>query len=154
MGIIPVMMRKSLLAATWGIFLLFSIDHAFAEHFSLSFSKFCQAENVNGAGASTADGPTEPGTDTGTQKAQARSTEDVALSERLQDLIANRLQQYVATARSTPVYFESARTYNPLKLTFTPPHLPLSSTTKYRPTSSSLAAQASDAASSAGGNPD
>src|ERR1700757_5207211 len=86
MGIIPVMMRKTLLAVTWGILLLFSADHAFAERLSLSFSKLCEAENVNGAGASTADGPTEPET----EKAQAkptRSTEDVALSERLQDLI-------------------------------------------------------------------
>jgi hypothetical protein len=32
---------KTLLAVTWRIFLLFSVDHAFAEHFSLSFSKFC-----------------------------------------------------------------------------------------------------------------
>ena len=53
-------MRKTLLAATWGILLLFGADHAFAEHLSSSFSKFCEAENVNGAGASTADGPTEP----------------------------------------------------------------------------------------------
>ena len=49
-------MRKTLLAATWGILLLFGADHAFAEHLSSSFSKFCEAENVNGAGASTADG--------------------------------------------------------------------------------------------------
>ena len=80
--------------ATWGILLLFSADPAFAKHFSLSFSKFCEAENVNGAGASTADGPTEPKT----EKAQAeasRSAEDVALSERLQSLIENKLQQYM-----------------------------------------------------------
>jgi L,D-transpeptidase YcbB len=91
------MMRKTLFA-TWGILLLFSANHAFAEHFSLSFSKFCEAENVNGAGASTADAPIESGIDPGTQKAQAkpaRSAEDVALSERLHDLIANKLQQYV-----------------------------------------------------------
>ena len=91
------MMRKTLFA-TWGILLLFSANHAFAEHFSLSFSKFCEAENVNGAGASTADAPIESGTDPGTQKAQAkpaRPAEDVALSERLHDLIANKLQQYV-----------------------------------------------------------
>jgi hypothetical protein len=48
----------------------------------------------NGAGASTADGPTEPET----EKAQAktnRPAEDVALSERLESLVGNRLQQYV-----------------------------------------------------------
>ena len=33
MGIVPIMMRKTLLAATWGSFLLFSAEHAFAEHF-------------------------------------------------------------------------------------------------------------------------
>ena len=54
------MMRTTMLAATWGILLLFGADHAFAEHLSSSFLKFCEAENVNGAGASTADGPTEP----------------------------------------------------------------------------------------------
>ena len=40
-GIIPVVMRKTLPVVTWGIFPLFNVDHAFAEHFSLSFSKFC-----------------------------------------------------------------------------------------------------------------
>ena len=89
------MMRISLLAATLGSFLLFGVNDAFAEHLSLSFSKFCQAESVKGAGASTADGPAEPATDTRTEKAQARSAEDVALSERLQDLITSKLQQYV-----------------------------------------------------------
>src|ERR1700740_3482364 len=101
MGIIPVMMRKTLLPVTWGMLLLFSADHAFAERLSLSFSKFCEAENVNGAGDSTAGGPTEPET----EKAQAkptRSTEDVALSERLQDSIANKLQQYVTRLQDRP----------------------------------------------------
>src|ERR1700746_3509645 len=87
------MMRKTLIA-TWGILLLFSGDHTFAAHFSLSFSKFCEAGNVNGPDASTADGPTEPKT----EEAQAqtnRSVKDVALSERLQSLIENKLQQYV-----------------------------------------------------------
>ena len=94
MLIVPIMTCKTLLAATLGSFLLFSVEQAFAEHFSLSFSKFCEAENANGAGASTADGPTEPKT----EKAQAktnRPAEDVALSERLQSLIENKLQQYV-----------------------------------------------------------
>ena len=80
-------MCKTLLAATLGSFLLFSVEQAFAEHLSSSFPKVCQAENVKGAGASTAGGPAEPGTGTGPEKAEAkpsRSAEDVALSERLQ----------------------------------------------------------------------
>ena len=88
------MMRSTMLAATWGILLLFGADHAFAEHFSSSFSKFCEAENVNSAGASTADAPTEPGAEKAQSKPN-RSAEDVALSERLQFLIENKLQQYV-----------------------------------------------------------
>ena len=91
-------MRKTLLAASLGILLLFGADHASAEYLSPPFLKFCEAANGNAAGTSPADGPIEPGTDPGTQKAQAkpaRSAEDVALSERLQDLIANKLQQYV-----------------------------------------------------------
>ena len=78
------MIRKTLLAAIWGILLLFGADHAFAEHLSSSFLEFCEAGNVNGTGASTADVPTEPGI---RQKAQAkpnRPVGDVALSERLQ----------------------------------------------------------------------
>ena len=108
-------MRKTLFAVTWGILLLFSADHAFAEHFSLSFSKFCEAENVNGAGASTADGPTEPKT----EKAQAktnRPAEDVALSERLQSLIENKLQQYVLRLqdRTAVEAFYRGRDFAPL----------------------------------------
>ena len=110
-------MRKKLLAATWGILLLFGADHAFAEHFSSSFSKFCEAENVNSAGASTADGPTEPGTIT--QKAQSkpnRSAEDVAFSERLQFLIENKLQQYVPRLqdRTAVEAFYRGRDFAPL----------------------------------------
>jgi murein L,D-transpeptidase YcbB/YkuD len=62
----------------------------------------CEAANVNAPDTSVADGPIEPGTDSETQKAQekpARSVEDVALSERLQNLIANSLQQYVARSQ-------------------------------------------------------
>ena len=108
-------MRKTLLAATWGILLLFGADHAFAEHLSSSFLKFCEAENVNGTGASTADGPTEPGT----EKAQAkpnRSAEDVALSERLQSLIENKLQQYVPRLqdRTAVEAFYRGRDFAPL----------------------------------------
>jgi L,D-transpeptidase YcbB len=108
------MMRKTLFAA-WGVLLLFSADHAFAAHFSFSFSKFCEAENVNGAGASTADGPTEPKT----EKAQAktnRPAEDVALSERLQSLIENKLQQYVPRLqdRTAVEAFYRGRDFAPL----------------------------------------
>lgn len=90
-------MRKNLLAASCSILLLIGADHASAEDPASPFLKLCEADG-NAAGASTADAPIEPGTDPGAQKAQAkpaRSAEDVALSERLQDLIANKLQQYV-----------------------------------------------------------
>ena len=108
-------MTRKTLFATWGILLLFSADHAFAEHFSLSFSKFCEAENANGAGASTADGPTEPKT----EKAQAktnRPAEDAALSERLQSLIENKLQQYVPRLqdRTAVEAFYRGRDFAPL----------------------------------------
>ena len=91
-------MRKNLLAASCGIIFLLGVDHVSAGHVSSPLLKLCQAADGNAAGTSTADAPIEPA-DSGTQKAQvkpARSAEDVALSERLQDLIANRLQQYVA----------------------------------------------------------
>src|SRR6516165_7086255 len=109
------MMRRTLLAATWGILLLFSADRAFAEHFSLSFSKFCQAENVNGAGASTPDGPTEPETEK-TQAKTNRPAEDVALSERLQSVIENKLQQYVPRLqdRTAVEAFYRGRDFAPL----------------------------------------
>jgi L,D-transpeptidase YcbB len=108
------MMRRTLFA-TWGILLLFSADHAFAERFSLPLPKFCEAENVNGSDASTADGPAEPKT----EKAQAktnRSAEDVALSERLQSLIENKLQQYVPRLqdRTAVEAFYRARDFAPL----------------------------------------
>ena len=87
-------MRKNLLAASCSILLLIGADHASAEDPASPFLKLCQADG-NAAGASTADAPIEPGTDPGTQKAPAKPAEDVALSEQLQDLIANKLQQYV-----------------------------------------------------------
>ena len=94
-------MRKTVLAASWGILFLLGTDHALAAQVLSPFSKLCEAANVNAPDTSAADGPIEPGTDPGTQKAQAkptRSVEDVALSERLQDLIENKLQQYGAAA--------------------------------------------------------
>ena len=51
-------MRTTLLAATWGIILLFGADHASAEDPSSPFLKLCEADG-NAAGASTADGPIE-----------------------------------------------------------------------------------------------
>ena len=109
------MMRNTLLAATWGILLLFGADRAFAEHFSLSFSKFCQAENVNGVGASTPAGPTQPETEK-TQAKINRPAEDVALSERLQFLIENKLQQYVPRLqdRTAVEAFYRGRDFAPL----------------------------------------
>ena len=49
------MMRTTLLAAAWGIILLFGADHASAEDPSSPFLKLCEADG-NAAGASTADG--------------------------------------------------------------------------------------------------
>jgi len=91
-------MRKNLLAASCGILFLLGVDHVSAGHVLSPPLKLCQAADGNAAGASTADVPIEPA-DSRTQKAQvkpARSAEDVALSDRLQDLIANKLQQYMA----------------------------------------------------------
>ena len=109
------MMRTTLLAATWGIVLLFGADHAFAEHLSSPFSKFCEAGNVNGAGTSTADGPTEPGAEKAQSKTN-RPAEDVALSERLQSLIENKLQQYVPRLqdRTAVEAFYRGRDFAPL----------------------------------------
>ena len=64
-------------------------------------------------------GQSNRGTDPGTQKAQAkpaRSVEDVALSERLQDLIANKLQQYVTRPqdRTAVEAFYRGRDFTPL----------------------------------------
>jgi hypothetical protein len=56
------MMRTTLLAAAWGIILLFGADHASAEDPSSPFLKLCEADG-NAAGASTADGLTEPETE-------------------------------------------------------------------------------------------
>ena len=98
------------------IFFLFGADHASAEDPSSPFLKVCEADG-NAAGPSTADAPIE--TDPGTQKAQekpARSAEDVALSERLQDLIANKLQQYVPRLqdRTAVEAFYQGRDFAPL----------------------------------------
>jgi hypothetical protein len=113
------MMRKTLLAASWGILFLLGTDHVFADQVSSPFLKLCEAANVNAHNTSAADGPIEPGTDAGTQKAQAkptRSVEDVALSERLQDLIANKLQQYVTRPqdRTAVEAFYRGRDFVPL----------------------------------------
>src|SRR3984957_16715916 len=110
------MMPKTLLAASCGIFFLFGADHAPAEHPSPPFLRTCEGDG-NAAGASTADAPIE--TDPGSQKAQAilaRSVEDVALSERLQDLIANKLQQYVPRLqdRTAVEAFYQGRDFAPL----------------------------------------
>jgi hypothetical protein len=77
--------------------------------------KLCEADG-NAAGASTADGPTEPETEKKGQAKPTRSTEDVALSERLQDLIANKLQQYVPRLqdRTAVEAFYRGRDFAPL----------------------------------------
>ena len=112
-------MRKKLLAVSWGILFLLGTDHVFADQVSSPFLKLCEAANVNAPDTSAADGPIEPGTDPGTQKAQekpARSAEDVALSERLQDLVANKLQQYVTRPqdRTAVEAFYRGRDFAPL----------------------------------------
>ena len=112
-------MRTTLLAATWGIILLFGTDHASAEYLSPPFLKFCEAADGNTAGTSPPDAPIEPGSDPGTEKTQPkpnRSAEDVALSERLQDLIANKLPQYVARPqdRTAVEAFYRGRDFVPL----------------------------------------
>ena len=113
------MMRKTLLAASWGILFLLGTDHVFADQVSSPLLKLCEAANVNAPDTSAADGPIEPGTDPGTQKAQAkptRSVEDVAFSERLQDLIENKLQQYVTRPqdRTAVEAFYRGRDFVPL----------------------------------------
>ena len=109
------MMRTTLLAAAWGIILLFGADHASAEDPSSPFLKLCETD-CNAAGASTADGLTEPETEKKGQAKPTRSTEDVALSERLQDLIANKLQQYVPRLqdRTAVEAFYRGRDFAPL----------------------------------------
>jgi L,D-transpeptidase YcbB len=107
-------MRKNLLAASCSILLLIGADHASAEDPASPFLKLCEADG-NAAGAS----PIESKTDPGTQKAQvkpARSAEDVALYERLQDLIANKLQQYVTRPqdRTAVEAFYRGRDFAPL----------------------------------------
>jgi L,D-transpeptidase YcbB len=113
------MMHKSLLAVSCGILFLLGTDHVFADHVSSPFLKLCEAADGNAAGAPPADGPIEPETDPRTEKTQAksaRSVEDVALSERLQDLIANKLQQYVTRPqdRTAVEAFYRERNFTPL----------------------------------------
>ena len=113
------MMHKSLLAVSCGILFLLGTDHVFADHVSSPFLKLCEAADGNTAGPSPAERPIEPGTDPGTEKAQAKpagSVEDVALSERLKDLIANKLQQYVTRPqdRTAVEAFYRARNFTPL----------------------------------------
>ena len=90
-------MRTKLLAVTCGILFLLSMDHAFAHHVSSPFLRLSEADGT-AAGNSPPDAPIEPGTDPRALKAQpksARSPDEVALSERLKDLITSQLQQYV-----------------------------------------------------------
>ena len=107
-------MRKKMLAVSWGILFLLGTDHVFAGHVSSPFLKLCEAANGNAPDTSAADRPIEPGTDPGTQKAlakPARSVEDVALSERLQDLRFPRAWRCRCAMCSRPIRpVHSART--------------------------------------------
>ena len=113
------MMRQILLAVSCGIIFVLGADHASAKYLSSPVLKLCETANVDAAaGTSTVDEPNEPGTDRGTDQAQpkpARSVEDVALSEPLQDLIANKLQQYVTRPqdRTAVEAFYRGRDFSP-----------------------------------------
>jgi hypothetical protein len=115
------MMRQILLATSYGILFLLGAGHTSAEHLSLPVLKLCENANLNAPGISTA--PIEPGVDPGTGKAQANPTRSVeniaALTERLQDLIENRLQQYVARPqdRTAVEAFYRGRDFAPLWVT-------------------------------------
>jgi len=111
-------MRTKLLAVSCGMLFLLNVDHVFADHVSPSMLRLCETDG-NTAGSSPPDGSIGPGTDTGTEKAQAeptRSAEDVALSERLRDLIASKLQQYVGRSqdRTAVEAFYRERDFTPL----------------------------------------
>jgi L,D-transpeptidase YcbB len=111
-------MRKILLAASCGILFLLGVDHVSAERVSSPVLKLCEETDGNAAGASS-DTPIEPGNDPETQKAQPkpeRTAKDVALSEQLQDLVTNRLQQYVTHPqdRTAVEAFYRGRDFTPL----------------------------------------
>jgi murein L,D-transpeptidase YcbB/YkuD len=112
-------MRKILLAASCGALLLFGVEHVSAQRVSSPILKLCEDTGGDAAGASPVDAPIEPGNDPGTLKAQPkpeRSAEDVALSEQLQELIANKLQQYVPRPedRTAVEAFYRGRDFTPL----------------------------------------
>jgi L,D-transpeptidase YcbB len=113
------MVRQILLAVSCGILFVLGADHAPAEYLSSPVLKLCETANVGAAaGTSTKGAPSEPGADRGTDQAQpklSRSPEDVALSERLQDLLANKLQQYVTRPqdRTAVEAFYRGRDFNP-----------------------------------------
>jgi L,D-transpeptidase YcbB len=112
-------MRKILLAASCGALFLFGVEHVPAEGVSSPVMKLCEEAGGNAARSSPADAPIEPANDPGTQKAQPtpeRSAKDVALSQELQNVIANRLQQYVTRTedRTAVEAFYRGRDFAPL----------------------------------------
>ena len=99
-------MRKAVFVASWCALFLFGVGQAIAGQVSSPLLKVCQAETGNAAGKSPPpDTPTQPASgaaqgsdaaaDSEGKPTPARSPEDVVLSERLHDLIANNIQQYV-----------------------------------------------------------
>jgi hypothetical protein len=113
-------MRTKLLAVTCGILFLLSIDHAFADHVSSPFLRLSEADGT-AAGNSPPDAPIEPGTDPRALKAQpksARSPDEVALSERLKDLITSQLQHYVTRPqdRTAVEAFYRERDFVPIRV--------------------------------------
>ena len=112
-------MRKILLAASCGIFFVSGADNVSAERASSAVLKLCDSANGDTAGTSPADAPVDTQNGASTPKAQPnpdRPAKDVALSEQLQDLVVNRLQQYVARPqdRTAIEAFYRGREFSPL----------------------------------------
>jgi len=61
-------MRKTLLAASWGILFLLGTDHVFADQVSSPLLKLCEAANVNAPDTSAADGQSNLGLILGRKK--------------------------------------------------------------------------------------
>jgi murein L,D-transpeptidase YcbB/YkuD len=112
-------MRKILIAASCGILFLYGVDNVSAERVSSAVLKLCESADGNAGGTQPADAPTETGNDPSTPKAQPkpeRPVKDIALSEQVHDLIANKLQQYVTRPqdRTAIEAFYRGREFTPL----------------------------------------
>ena len=110
------MMRTTLLAATWGIILLFGANHASAEDPSSPFLKLCEADGNAADTQLRMDQPRDLRPKKKVKPETTRSAEDVALSERFRARIANKLQQYVTRPqdRTAVEAFYRGRDFAPL----------------------------------------